>query len=138
MFSGITSMLQELRMDPGGTIITLLYLAICLLFSLIIHECAHGYAALKCGDSTAWWLGRLTLDPRKHLDPLGTICMIFLRVGWATRAGQSPQFPSLQKGLHHCFPGRYCDESADLYPEPDYFSYSCKIHLGERDCFTNG
>ena len=64
MFSGITSMLQELRMDPGGTIITLLYLAICLLFSLIIHECAHGYAALKCGDSTAWWLGRLTLDPR--------------------------------------------------------------------------
>ena len=91
MFSGITSMLQELRMDPGGTIITLLYLAICLLFSLIIHECAHGYAALKCGDSTAWWLGRLTLDPRKHLDPLGTICMIFLRVGWAKPVPVNPR-----------------------------------------------
>ena len=91
MFSGITSMLQDLRMDPGGTIITLLYLAICLLFSLIIHECAHGYAALKCGDSTAWWLGRLTLDPRKHLDPLGTICMIFLRVGWAKPVPVNPR-----------------------------------------------
>ena len=91
MFSGITSMLQELRMDPGGTIITLLYLAICLLFSLIIHECAHGYAALKCGDSTAWWLGRLTLDPRKHLAPLGTICMIFLRVGWAKPVPVNPR-----------------------------------------------
>ena len=91
MFSGITSMLQELKMDPGGTIITLLYLAICLLFSLIIHECAHGYAALKCGDSTAWWLGRLTLDPRKHLDPLGTICMIFLRVGWAKPVPVNPR-----------------------------------------------
>lgn len=91
MFSGITSMLEELRMDPGGTIITLLYLAICLLFSLIIHECAHGYAALKCGDSTAWWMGRLTLDPRKHLDPLGTICMIFLRVGWAKPVPVNPR-----------------------------------------------
>ena len=38
---------------PGGTIITLLYMAVCILFSLIIHECAHGYVALKCGDPTA-------------------------------------------------------------------------------------
>ena len=83
MFSGITSILDGLRTDPGGTIITLLYVAVCILFSLIIHECAHGYAALKCGDPTAKWLGRLTLDPRKHLDPLGTICMVFLRIGWA-------------------------------------------------------
>ena len=83
MFSSITNMIQNLRTDPGGTIITLLYVAVCILFSLIIHECAHGYVALKCGDPTAKMMGRLTLDPRKHLDPLGTICMIFLRVGWA-------------------------------------------------------
>ena len=76
-------MIQNLRTDPGGTIITLLYVAVCILFSLIIHECAHGYVALKCGDPTAKMMGRLTLDPRKHLDPLGTVCMIFLRVGWA-------------------------------------------------------
>ena len=83
MFSSITSTIQNLRTDPGGTIITLLYVAVCILFSLIIHECAHGYVALKCGDPTAKWMGRLTLDPRKHLDPLGTICMVFLHVGWA-------------------------------------------------------
>ena len=83
MFSSITNTIQSFRADPGGTLITLLYVAVCIIFSLVIHECAHGYVALKCGDPTAKWMGRLTLDPRKHLDPLGTICMIFLRVGWA-------------------------------------------------------
>ena len=91
MFSGITSFLNELTNDPVGTIITFLYVAVCILFSLIIHECAHGYAALKCGDPTAKWLGRLTLDPRKHLDPLGTICMVFLRVGWAKPVPVNPR-----------------------------------------------
>lgn len=91
MFSGITSILEDLRSDPGGTIITLLYVAVCILFSLIIHECSHGYAALKCGDPTAKWLGRLTLDPRKHLDPLGTICMVFLRIGWAKPVPINPR-----------------------------------------------
>ncbi len=91
MFSGITNFLNELQADPGGTIITFLYVAVCILFSLIIHECAHGYAALKCGDPTAKWLGRLTLDPRKHLDPLGTICMVFLRVGWAKPVPVNPR-----------------------------------------------
>jgi len=91
MFSGVTSIINGLRTDPGGTLIMLLYVAVCILFSLIIHECAHGYAALKCGDPTAKWLGRLTLDPRKHLDPLGTICMVFLRVGWAKPVPINPR-----------------------------------------------
>ena len=91
MFSGITNIINGLTKDPGGTIITLLYVAVCILFSLIIHECAHGYVALKCGDPTAKWLGRLTLDPRKHLDPLGTICMVFLRIGWAKPVPVNPR-----------------------------------------------
>ena len=91
MFSSITNMIQNLRTDPGGTIITLLYVAVCILFSLVIHECAHGYVALKCGDPTAKWLGRLTLDPRKHLDPLGTICMVFMRIGWAKPVPINPR-----------------------------------------------
>lgn len=91
MFSGITSILDGLRTDPSGTIITFLYVAVCILFSLIIHECAHGYVALKCGDPTAKWLGRLTLNPAKHLDPLGTICMVFLRVGWAKPVPVNPR-----------------------------------------------
>ena len=83
MFSNITSIFQNLRTDPGGTIIYLIMFTVGILFSLIIHECAHGYVALKCGDPTAKWMGRLTFDPRKHLDPIGTICMLFLRIGWA-------------------------------------------------------
>ena len=83
MFSNITSIFQNLRTDPGGTIIYLIMFTVGILFSLIIHECAHGNVALKCGDPTAKMMGRLTLDPRKHLDPIGTICMLFLRIGWA-------------------------------------------------------
>lgn len=91
MFSSITNTIQSLRTDPGGTLITLLYVAVCILFSLIIHECAHGYVALRCGDPTAKWMGRLTLDPRKHLDPLGTMCMVFLRIGWAKPVPINPR-----------------------------------------------
>lgn len=46
-----------------------------LLFSMVAHEYAHGYAALKQGDPTAMSLGRLTLNPLKHIDPLMTILM---------------------------------------------------------------
>ena len=41
--------------------------------AVILHECAHGFAALKLGDPTAKLMGRLTLNPFKHIDPLGTI-----------------------------------------------------------------
>ena len=83
MFSNITSILRNFQSDPAGTALYLVFFAVGILFSLIIHECAHGWVALKCGDPTAKWMGRLTLDPRKHLDPIGTICMLFLRIGWA-------------------------------------------------------
>lgn len=57
--------------------------ALAALIALTVHEYAHGYAAYKLGDDTAKNFGRLTLNPLKHLDPIGTICMIFLHVGWA-------------------------------------------------------
>lgn len=53
------------------------------LIALSIHECAHGYAAYKYGDPTAKALGRVTLNPIKHLDPIGTLCMLFAGFGWA-------------------------------------------------------
>ena len=46
-----------------------------LLFSVILHECAHGWAALRLGDPTAKEMGRLTLNPLKHLDPVGTVIL---------------------------------------------------------------
>lgn len=53
------------------------------LLSLSIHEVAHGYVAYKLGDPTARNLGRLSLNPIKHLDPIGAICMVLFRFGWA-------------------------------------------------------
>ena len=54
-----------------------------ILFSLSVHECCHGYAALKLGDTTARNFGRLTLNPLKHIDPIGFICMVLFHFGWA-------------------------------------------------------
>ena len=72
-------LLSLLFKDPAAFVL----LAIPLLYSIIIHEVAHGWVANKMGDSTAKWLGRLTLDPRKHLDPLGTIMLFIAGFGWA-------------------------------------------------------
>lgn len=54
-----------------------------LLFSLSLHEYAHGYAAFKQGDAYAKSTGRLTLNPFKHLDPIGTLAMLIVGFGWA-------------------------------------------------------
>ena len=91
MFSGITQWINDLTANPSATLITLAYTALCILFSLILHECAHGWVAYRCGDPTAKMLGRLTLNPAKHLDPFGTICMIFLHVGWARPVPINPR-----------------------------------------------
>ena len=64
-------------------IISLLLVLPISLFSLTVHECAHGWVAKKLGDRTAHNLGRLTLNPAKHLDPIGFICMILFGYGWA-------------------------------------------------------
>ena len=53
------------------------------LLALSVHECAHGWMSYKLGDPTARNMGRLTLNPLKHLDPIGLICMVFFRFGWA-------------------------------------------------------
>jgi len=44
-----------------------------LIFSIVVHEVAHGWAALKLGDDTAYRMGRLTLNPLPHIDPIGSI-----------------------------------------------------------------
>lgn len=57
--------------------------ALVALFCLVCHELAHGYTALRLGDTTAQRAGRLTLNPIAHIDPLGLLLMIFAGVGWA-------------------------------------------------------
>ena len=53
------------------------------LICITIHELAHGFTAYKLGDKTAKEMGRLTLNPIKHLDPAGFLMIVFLRFGWA-------------------------------------------------------
>ena len=62
-------------MDFANIIQTIAIYALPVLFAITIHEAAHGYVARYFGDNTAWTLGRVTLNPIKHIDPIGTIVM---------------------------------------------------------------
>lgn len=64
-------------------VISLILFIPTILISLTVHEYCHGYAAYLCGDNTAKWNGRLTLNPIKHLDPIGTLMMLVFRFGYA-------------------------------------------------------
>ena len=61
----------------------LLYMIPIAIISLSVHESAHGYVSYKLGDPTARNLGRITMNPFKHFDLLGFVCMVLFRVGWA-------------------------------------------------------
>lgn len=65
-------------MDFAQIVQTIAIYAIPVLFAITVHEAAHGYAARHFGDNTAYMLGRITLNPVKHIDPLGTIAMPLL------------------------------------------------------------
>ena len=79
-------------MESLGQILhTISYMGLPLLFAMVLHEYAHGWAADKCGDPTAKLQGRLTMNPLAHIDPFGTIllpvmCLILpgsFLLGWA-------------------------------------------------------
>ncbi len=96
-------MLLYLRdVDPSqwGSIVTFLltYLFPVVILSLSVHEAAHAWTALKLGDDTPQKMGRVSLNPLHHLDPTGTLMMIFVGMGWgkpvqidATKLKPSPQ-----------------------------------------------
>ena len=69
--------------DIFDIIISLLLTVPIILISLSLHEAAHGYMAMKMGDRTAYNLGRVTINPAKHLDPIGSLCMLVFGYGWA-------------------------------------------------------
>lgn len=78
--------------------IPLIFQLIILLFSVVVHEVSHGLAALKLGDDTAEKMGRLTLNPIKHLDPIGSVFLPLMLVllhsgfifGWAKPVPYNP------------------------------------------------
>lgn len=91
MFSRIETYLAELQADPIAFLITMAYTWGVILFSLILHECAHGYVAYRCGDPTAKMMGRLSLNPLRHLDPIGTLMMFAFGFGWAKPVPVNPR-----------------------------------------------
>lgn len=72
-------------------IVSLLLTLPMIALALSAHESAHGYVAYKCGDSTAYLAGRLTLNPLKHLDPLGFLFMLIFGYGWAKPVPINPR-----------------------------------------------
>jgi Zn-dependent protease len=83
-------------MDIANLIQTVLIYALPVLFAITVHEAAHGYAARYFGDNTAYVLGRITLNPIKHIDPIGTIAMpllLYFSTGGAFLFGYAKPVP---------------------------------------------
>lgn len=74
----LTWVFQKLAMIPA------------ILIALTFHELSHGYVAYRLGDNTAKSQGRLSLNPIHHLDPIGTLCLLFIGFGWAKPVPVNP------------------------------------------------
>ncbi len=72
-------------------LMVLLRLAV-VLFAISFHELSHGFVAYKLGDNTAKYDGRLSLNPLKHIDPFGALCMFFFGFGWARPVRVNPYY----------------------------------------------
>ncbi len=69
-----------------------LILAPPILLAITFHEYAHGWTAMKFGDPTAKMMGRLTLNPLAHLDPIGTLMLFLVHFGWAKPVPVDPRY----------------------------------------------
>ena len=78
--------------DLRSNLIQLLFLIPVMMIALTLHELAHGYTAYKLGDPTARNFGRLTLNPIKHLDPVGVLMILFVGFGWAKPVPVDPRY----------------------------------------------
>jgi Zn-dependent protease len=79
--------------DIANTIKEISILALPFLLAITCHEASHGFAAYLLGDPTAKQAGRLTLNPIKHLDPMGTLALVLTRmIGWAKPVPVNPMY----------------------------------------------
>lgn len=89
-------LIDLLRTDP----LVFALIALALVFALVLHELGHALAALFFGDDTARRMGRLRLNPLAHLDPLGTLLLLFVGFGWAKPVPINPaRFRPYRLGL---------------------------------------
>ena len=87
--SGFQSWLQQLEY---GKALELLIVVVSALLCTTIHEVSHGYAAYRLGDPTAKRAGRLSLNPLRHIDLLGLLCMALVHFGWAKPVPINPGY----------------------------------------------
>lgn len=71
---------------------SLVYTIPAALIAITLHEYAHGYVSYKLGDPTPKQMGRLSLNPLAHLDPIGTLCLVFFHFGWAKPVCVNPYY----------------------------------------------
>jgi Zn-dependent protease len=91
-------------MDTNQIFQTIAVYALPVLLAITLHEAAHGYAARAFGDNTAWMAGRITLNPLRHIDPLGTVVMpiaIYLATQGAFLFGYAKPVPVDFNALRH-------------------------------------
>ena len=79
-------------MDFSNFFNELIYILPSVIIALSVHEFAHAYVSYRLGDISQKERGRLTLNPLKHLDPFGTLCLIFFKFGWAKPVQVDPYF----------------------------------------------
>ena len=82
---------DEFLSDPKGMLIFFLLAFPGRILALSLHEFAHAWVANRCGDPTAKMMGRMTVNPMKHLDPMGTILMLLVGFGWARPVPVNPR-----------------------------------------------
>ena len=80
----------EFSNDPQSAILNIFGFIIALIIAISVHEFSHALSAYRLGDNTAKNQGRLTLNPKAHLDPMGTIMIVFAGFGWGRPTPVSP------------------------------------------------
>lgn len=77
--------------SPMEILQSVVFSLVAILIAMTFHEFAHAFAAYKCGDPTAKMLGRMTLNPMKHLNPMGIVLLLLFGFGWANPVVITPQ-----------------------------------------------
>ena len=86
----LLSQLISGRLGMSGAVIYILSSLVVIFLTLPVHEFAHGLAAVKLGDPTPRYQGRLTINPFRHIDYLGAACILLFGFGWAKPVGVNP------------------------------------------------
>lgn len=103
-------LLNLLIHNPVQFIITITIIIFPLFISVAFHEWAHGYVAYKFGDPTPMLQGRLTLNPFAHLDPVGTLMLFIIGIGWAKPIMLNPlNYPDKTKQMLVALAGPACN-----------------------------